>query len=190
MKLAQHEQDELLYALQYNHDTRNFPADPIKFYKQIIEWEENSAIFLNEKCGYCNEKMIVIGSRHVHACKHDLINTDKILDENKQLKEINKHLVTKCNQITTRELKDNNKLREYNTKMFQQLEKIKEGLEKGYYDKKSSVILMDILRDEPTDIIKGGEITSVTIENPGLSKKANGYIFDDAPNITIIPEDE
>lgn len=45
--------------------------------------------YLNEKCGYCNEKMIVIGSRHVHACKHDLINVDKdkIMDENKQLKE-------------------------------------------------------------------------------------------------------
>ena len=44
---------------------------------QILEDQENSELYLKETCGYCNEKMITIGSRHVHACKHDLINTEK-----------------------------------------------------------------------------------------------------------------
>ena len=44
---------------------------------KLNEKLEKGEAYLNEKCGYCNEKMIIIASEHIHACKHDLISLDK-----------------------------------------------------------------------------------------------------------------
>jgi len=57
--------------------------------------------------------------------------------ENKQLKENGNYAFLKSMEwkLKCKELEE-------------KLDKIKEGLEKGYYDKKSSVILMDILKEK------------------------------------------
>jgi len=37
MKLTEHDKEELLYALEYNHDTRTFPKNPKELWKEILE---------------------------------------------------------------------------------------------------------------------------------------------------------